>query len=609
MPGSAVGRRVRASLVAAAGWMLLSCVGAPDSTAIAGESPLADLAPGPQLLFTDILSGPNRGGEDDLGCYLSIFGRGLGDERGDSTVHIGGNEVAAYKYWGPAQYANGATGSVPGRLGLQQVTVQLGANVSGGAIELRVGGKLATGEHSFTVRPGKIFFVAPGEGKRGVVGNIERPFRGLDATFHRGDFKPGDFIVLRGGRYVGDGKNGRWLYIRKPGGASAATPYTVHGYPGETVWFDGVDEEGRQAISYQLDELPALEGYVFANMKLQSNRDAVIRLGARGDRYDLGVQSHVRLVNLDLHGGGTGRSAAIEVRRADHLKFLGVYIHDNYVAGPGQGSKYTHQIYFSDGSRDVEVGWTELARFDGGTTISIRKSRGEAPHIVHEEFDLHDMVIHDQTSGPIVFGRSAGNAFRFHHNLIYRVGKHHGLSDRAVNGNSGLSVHAYWSEQGEGDVEGGSALQLELYHNVLYDCGNQHLPGGCLQLAEARSLTMMNNIVVVKTKAPHAQLVAGSSRQIPEFQASHNLWWHPDGVRFWSSSERPEEAPNWLVGAEDLVSDPQFIDPDAELPDFRLRSTSPARGAGIRIDGYDLDAAGLRRASERVAIGAYEGQR
>jgi hypothetical protein len=36
----------------------------------------------PVILYTDILSGPNTGGEDDLGCHLSIFGIGFPNEKG-----------------------------------------------------------------------------------------------------------------------------------------------------------------------------------------------------------------------------------------------------------------------------------------------------------------------------------------------------------------------------------------------------------------------------------------------------------------------------------------------------------------------------------------------
>ena len=449
-------------------------------------------ATAPQVLFTDILSGPATGGEEGNGCYLSIFGSGFGAERGDSRVLIGGKEVAVYKYWGPAQYANGAAGSVPGRLGLQQISIQPGPKIEGGKIEVVVGGARSNSDHEFTVRPGKIFFVEPGEERRGKVGSMAKPFADLHDTFHKDDFKPGDFIVLRGGTYAGTGRHGWWLYNEKRQGASPESPYTVYGYPGETVVFDGREGE-RQAFAFEVGDVPHLAGYVFANLKIVSDQDSVIRIGDRRDDFDLGGQSHTRLVNLDLHAGAAKKAGTITINRGDHLKFFGLYIHDNFVE-PGHGSKYTHQLYFSGGSRDVEIGWVELARFDGGVTVTIRKSAGDAPYIVHSDFDMHDMVIHSQTSGPIVFGRSAGKGIRFYNNLLYRNGKHLGLNDRAVSGNTGVYIHAYSGADGQP----GSELELDFHHNVVYDCGNEHKTGGCVQFFEAKTVRMTNNIFVAK---------------------------------------------------------------------------------------------------------------
>ena len=54
-----------------AGWIAL---------AAAGAMPLAHgaLTTAPLVLYTDIASGPNSGGENNAGAYLSIFGKNFG---------------------------------------------------------------------------------------------------------------------------------------------------------------------------------------------------------------------------------------------------------------------------------------------------------------------------------------------------------------------------------------------------------------------------------------------------------------------------------------------------------------------------------------------------
>jgi len=51
----------------------------------------------PLILYTDITSGPNSGGERNDGSYLTIFGTHFGATRGISTVTINGRAVAQYR--------------------------------------------------------------------------------------------------------------------------------------------------------------------------------------------------------------------------------------------------------------------------------------------------------------------------------------------------------------------------------------------------------------------------------------------------------------------------------------------------------------------------------
>src|SRR5438445_731162 len=90
--------------------LMLVVIGHPPSLAAQSAAPL--------VLYTDVLSGPNSGGENNDGTYLSIFGQNFGTSGlGTSTrVFIGGAEVASYRY----------LGSSAGRPDVQQITVQVG---------------------------------------------------------------------------------------------------------------------------------------------------------------------------------------------------------------------------------------------------------------------------------------------------------------------------------------------------------------------------------------------------------------------------------------------------------------------------------------------------
>ena len=185
------------------------------------------------VLFTDIDSGPNTGGEEDLGTYVSIFGFGFGESKtNQSRVLIAGKEVAAYRYWGNA---------LGGSNGLQQISVQPGPKVLSGSIVVEIGNRRSAGQHRFTVQPGRMFFVSnSGSDQTGVPGDISKPFENAWVALHSKDhgFGPGDTLVIRSGKYdrVQGGKTGKYDFLnfyRK--GGKPGKPLMVLGYPGEQV--------------------------------------------------------------------------------------------------------------------------------------------------------------------------------------------------------------------------------------------------------------------------------------------------------------------------------------------------------------------------------------
>jgi len=107
-------------------------------------------AAAPRLFLTDLQSGPSAGGEGNLGAFVTIWGEGFGAARGDSTVTVGGREVARYVTWGEDNAV---------ARGLDMIVVHLGPAVASGDIVVTAAGE-ASNPLPFTVRPGSLFFVS-----------------------------------------------------------------------------------------------------------------------------------------------------------------------------------------------------------------------------------------------------------------------------------------------------------------------------------------------------------------------------------------------------------------------------------------------------------------
>ena len=52
----------------------------------------------PSIFYSDVDSGPNMGGENSRGAYVTIYGKGFGYSQGSSFVTVGGG-MATYPVW------------------------------------------------------------------------------------------------------------------------------------------------------------------------------------------------------------------------------------------------------------------------------------------------------------------------------------------------------------------------------------------------------------------------------------------------------------------------------------------------------------------------------
>ncbi len=351
------------------------------------------LGPAPHLLYTDVVSGPTSGGEDNAGAYLALFGRHFGDDLGAIDVFIGGVSVAKKL----------SLGASKGRADVQQLTVQVGA--LGGAtgslpIELRVAGQASNVDQTFLVQPGDTLFVdnVNGDDTTAVKNDVTRPFRALQTPSGGGALgqaRAGDVVVLRGhATWSAVGLDNRWAHLgaigSAPTGRVGTGPLTLRAYPGEEVHF--IPQVGTRGGLHGATTTPAATWVVITGLRVEggdaSVTDGPIVLQVGSD--------HWRVVNNDVGpwaapasakaGGITGDGASIAL--------LGNHVHD-FAGGE------TNCIGLDDGTVDAEVAWNWLTACRAGSGVQTFMSQTSRPL---ERIAIHHNVIRDTARAGVLLG-------------------------------------------------------------------------------------------------------------------------------------------------------------------------------------------------------------
>src|SRR5580765_5235193 len=113
----------------------------------------------PRIFFSDLESGPNSGGQNNNGVWVTIWGKGFGATQGTSTVTVGAGAVASYPLWSDGK-----------------IIFQLGVAAKTGSIIVNVPGVGASNGLPFTVRAGNISFVAT-TGNAANTGSFTPPWK------------------------------------------------------------------------------------------------------------------------------------------------------------------------------------------------------------------------------------------------------------------------------------------------------------------------------------------------------------------------------------------------------------------------------------------------
>jgi hypothetical protein len=495
----------------------------------------------PRIFFSDLDSGPNRGGQNNNGVWVTIWGKGFGAERGRSTVTIGGGAAAEYPIWTDTK-----------------ITFQLGPAARSGSIIVNrfENGKSRTSNGlPFTVRAGKIFFVAV-DGSDRHNGSFRQPWRSI--VHAKDSMSAGDTTYIENG--VTQNKEDSYtayVSMDRDGGSNSGkprAPKALVAYPGAAVT---VGVARGLEFGIRTPNIRAREDYwVISQLHIIGGRQAM----------DLSATGWKIVGNQIECPGADGQVGCVETSQSSRIRFYGNEVH-NAGVNPAS-SKYYHAVYFSTDSNHIDVGWNHI--HDNFTCRAVqfhssplcRPGCGANDETGRNQYDLHvhDNLIHGDNCNGINFATvdPSKGAVEAYNNVIFQVG----VRDPLEGGGAfsciyvaGITNHG---RAGTGTVE--------VFNNTLYDCaannsrntdgsrGAFSVGGGPSQL----TLRLRNNVVY---QLPGEVYLDGSRAQIT---GERNLWF--------GAGAAPQQTSN------NLSADPQFV--NLAGFDFHLREGSPAREAG-----------------------------
>jgi hypothetical protein len=579
---------------------------------LVGRAGTAQLQTPPRIFFSDLESGPNNGGQKNLGVWVTIWGKGFGVQRGGSTVTIGGGAASEYPIWtdtritfqlGPAA----KTGDIV--VNIREKTARAGAGVAGAnaigkAAAANVPARSAPAPRSgqaprsgsasnglpFTVRPGKIYFVAVNGSDR-RSGRVDAPWKSVVEAKDR--MSAGDVTYIKDGvAQTSEDHFTAYLSMDRNGGSNSGkpgAPKALVAYPGARVTIGkahGLD------YGIRTPNIPAREDWwVISQLHIIGGKQAIDMSGTGW-----------KIVGNDIEcPGGDGQVGCVEASQASGIKFYGNEVH-NAGAGP-VAQKFYHAVYFSTDSNHIDVGWNHI--HDNMTCRAVqfhssplcRPNCGARDQTGHNQFDLHvhDNLIHGDSCNGINFATvdPSKGPVEAYNNVIYHVG----VTDPKDGGGAFSCIYV------AGITNAGSAGKgtVEVFNNTLYDCAANHSRNsdgsrGAFSVGGGAGLTMRlrNNIVY---QLPGEVYLDGNKAQIT---GEKNLWFGAGN------------APGQTQG--NVSADPQFV--DLGKFDFHLRITSPAKDAGITVlpnnpfvvsKGGARDKDGVARPQGKAFdLGAYE---
>ncbi len=544
-------------------------------TVIALSTALCAQTVPPRLFFSDLISGPNSGGQNNRGVWVTIWGKGFGATQGSSTVTVGGGAVDNYPLWSDTKIA-----------------FQLGSAAATGNIVVNVSGIGSSNGLPFTVRAGNIYFVAT-NGNDSNAGSFSAPWKTIIKA--KNTIAPGDTAYLEDGVTQTSQDNfNAYVSMDNNGGSNsgtAAAPKALVAYPGATVTIGvaGGLQYGLRTPNIGVN----IDYWVLSQLHFFGGEQAM-DLTANGWRV---IGNEIQCPNAD------GQVGCFEMNQSSNAVFYGNEVHNSGINPTS--SKYYHAVYFSTDSNHIDVGWNHIhdnftcraLQFHSSPLCSPTCGTGDTTGFNQFDLHVHDNLIHGDNCNGINFATidPSQGTVEAYNNVIYHVG----LMDPLSSGGAFSCIYLAGITN-TGPVGTGPA---QVFNNTVYDCASNNSSNasggrGAFGVGGGPATLTMNLRNNVAYQLPGEIYVDGAS----QITGDTNLWF---GVG----------APP-TVTTHNLNVDPLFANLTGR--DFHLTSSSPAKDAGLTVVqsnsfepapgpsvGADMDGM-LRPQGTAFDLGAYE---
>ena len=530
----------------------------------------------PRLLFSDLVNGPNSGGQNGNGAFVTLYGTGFGT---NPTVTVGGGQ--AIVVMPPAAY-----------LWYQKMTIQLGALAQSGNIVVINSNGTSNGL-PFTVRAGNIYFVAT-NGNDSNAGTYTAPWKTLPHAVQATG--AGAIIYAMNGVSQttddGQGWDAAILLRAEQCQGTAASPKALIAYPGATVTV-GTPTGRSPSYGVRTTDFTAGSGacggnWVMAGLDLR---------GPQPFQAD-GPSVNWRIIGNDVSnpqaGGGGGGGSALGVMMSTYAKILGNNGHDLNLAST---DRLQQGFYPGTDSNHLELGWNMIANAKGRAGIQIHSSplssgNGYAMY----DISIHDNVVHDIAEEGILVDTvdPSKGPVTVYNNLIYNVG---------LDGRSNGAI--YRADSSDYDTSHGAGSgTVDIYNNTILAYRAGPAFGSSFEVHTGQALVdrLRNNLIlssggayfdVTRSSDDQACATNATPSACPNFTGSNNMMYGAGAPTFSN-----------LLGVS-INLDPKLVSVDG--CDAHLLSGSPAVRAGVAIQGLAMDIEGNARPPAGAPdVGAYQ---
>lgn len=484
-------------------------------------------AGGPFLRYSDLESGPNQGGQNNRGAFVTLYGTGFGASRGSSFVTVGGGAADNTPIWSDTK-----------------ISFQLGSATATGQIVVNVSGATSNGL-PFTVRPGNVYFVST-TGNDAADGSFASPWRTLLRA--RDAMVAGDITYALNGvsqttEDLSQGPGWRSSLIPYRSG-TAASPVALIAYPGASVV---VGETTLREFGIRAE---GADYWVVAGLTVRGLHTAVH------------AREGWRIIGNDVScPNGDEPTGCIDAALAGNIKLFGNDVHHSG-RSPAAMKQY-HAIYFTTDSNHNEAAWNHI--HDNRTCHAIQfHSSPLMAGTGYNQYDLsvHDNLIHGDNCSGINFATvdpSRGKVEAYN-NVIYDIGIGPSLPPDGASATTCVYVPGYTNNGANG------VGNVEVFHNTCVNAGTSaaYTYGAFARESYSPGLKLrLRNNVVYQPGKPYISLDSDSAN----ITGANNLWFGSgDGPAYWS---------------DNINADPLFVDLTAR--NLRLLVGSPAMDVGLGL--------------------------